>query len=143
MNSKHYKLLRYVLIILLMFSPMRSVMAMQSSHCDMSAMSAMSSSDFMQQSGITLSKNTETSNFPDSTFAHQHSDEQQQMNHKCCSSDGNSCGSDCDMGITVSLLMQVSLYSPVFVNTEKLILSSPELLIRALTPPSRPPLIIS
>jgi len=128
-NIKQNNVLRYVLIILLMFAPMRSVLAEQASHCnmdDMSAMSATASTHQMQLSQPDL--------IPD------HINQSQQSQHECCCCDAGSCAGNCDMGMTVSLLMQVSSYSPHFVNPEKLMLSATALLLRTLSPPSRPPL---
>ena len=129
MNIKFDNVLRYVLIILLMFTPMRSVLAEQVSHCNMDDMSATVSTHHMHVS--------QADHIPD------HINQSQQSQHECCCCDADSCAGNCDMGMTVSLLMQVSSYSPVLVNTEKLILSSSKLLIRALSPPSRPPLTLS
>ncbi len=133
MNPKHYKLLHYVLIILLMFAPMRSAFAMESSHCDMdgdmSSMSAQSMSPGMQMSRVQYNSQTEQMNH-------------ETMNHDCCCCD-DGCNSNCDMGTTASLLMQVSSYSPVFIKTDNIFISSPDLQLRALTPPSRPPLTLS
>lgn len=140
MNQKYHKLLHYVLIILLMFSPLRGAFAMESSHCDMAGgmdMSVQSSSGFIRSS------NDLNSNQIYQYQTHQQIDQAaEQMDNDCCCCD-DSCNSNCDMRTTVSLLMQVSSYSPVFINTGNIFISSPELQLRALTPPSRPPLVIS
>ena len=138
MNPKHYKLLHYVLIILLMFAPMRSAFAMESSHCDMDgdmgSMSAQSMSSGMQMSSVQDNSQMERMNHEPMNL--------EQMPHDCCCCD-DGCNSNCDMGTTASLLIQVSSYSPVFIKTDNIFVSSPELQLRALTPPSRPPLILS
>ncbi len=119
-----------------MFAPLRSAFAMESSHCDMdgdmSSMSAQSMSPGMQMNHEAM--NHEQMN-------HEQMD-LEQMNHDCCCCD-NGCNSNCDMGTTASLLMQVSSYSPIFIKTDNIFISSPELQLRALTPPSRPPLTLS
>ena len=43
MNIKRYNFLHTVLILLLMFAPLRGLMAMQAPHCEMDDMSAMGS----------------------------------------------------------------------------------------------------
>jgi len=121
-----------------MFAPLRSTFAMESSHCDMdgdmSSMSAKFMLPDMQMSSV-QTDNIQTSSRMEQT-------KQEQMNHDCCCCD-DGCISNCDMGTTASLLMQVSSYSPIFINTGNIFISSPELQLRALTPPSRPPLVIS
>jgi hypothetical protein len=131
-NIKYDNVLRYVLIILLVFTPMRSVLAEQVSHCNMEDMPAMS---------VTVS--THHMHVSQADQISDHINQSQLSQHECCCCDADSCAGNCDMGMTVSLLMQVSPYSPVLINTEKLILSSSKLLIRALSPPSRPPLTLS
>jgi len=128
-NIKQNNLLRYVLIILLMFAPMRSVLAEPVSHCDMDDMSSTASMHQMHQS--------------QAGFIPDHINQSQQSQHQCCCCDTSRCAGNCDMGMTVSLLMQASPYSPVFVNAEKITLYSAVLLLRTLSPPSRPPLILS
>ncbi len=54
----------------------------------------------------------------------------------CCDSD---CASNCDIGIAASLVMQISAYSPVFINASSSLGFSSDVLVRGLTPPSRPP----
>ncbi len=130
MNQKNHKLLHYVFIILLMFAPLRSAFAMESSHCDMDGdMSSMSAESMNHDQMNHEAMNHEQMNL-------------EQMNHDCCCCD-NGCNSNCDMGTTASLLMRVSSYSPVFIKIDNIFISSPELQLRALTPPSRPPLTLS
>ncbi len=143
MNQKNHKLLHYVLIILLMFAPLRSAFAMESSHCDMdgdmSSMSAQSMSPGMQVNRVQDNSQTEPMNHE--AMNHEQMN-LEQMNHDCCCCD-NGCNSNCEMGTTASLLIQVSSYSPVFIKTDNIFISSPELQLRTLTPPSRPPLTLS
>jgi len=117
-----------MLIIFLMIAPMRSVMAEQDSHCDMDDMTAMTSASSHQMH-----------------LSQSEVDEPQQTNvqHKCCCCDGNSCAGDCDMGMTASILMQDSTFAPVFASAAYVALFSSDILARALTPPTRPPLKLS
>ena len=128
-DIKHYTLLRYVLIILLMLAPFRSVIAMSSPHCDMADMSASHPMDSMS-SGKSMSHH-----HPDtSTIA---------VKHKCCCCDTGNCAGNCDMGMSVSLLVQDTFYAPVIVAITASVIVSSDLLIRALTPLSRPPATFS
>jgi len=68
--------------------------------------------------------------------------DQSVANKQCCCCD-NDCMSNCDMGVTASLFMQVSAYTPDFVKTTNSISYTSEILVRALTPPSRPPANLS
>ncbi len=132
---------------------MRSTFAMESSHCDMdgdmSSMFAQSMSPGMQMSRVQDNSQMERMNHEPmnhEAMNHEAMNHDQmnleQMNHDCCCCD-NGCNSNCDMGTTASLLIQVSSYSPVFIKTDNIFISSPELQLRALTPPSRPPLTLS
>ncbi len=58
--------------------------------------------------------------------------------HQCCCCD-DGCASNCDMGINVSLIMQTTPYGPIFKKLLKSVNTSTNILVRALTPPSRPP----
>ena len=117
MNTKANKFLHYVLIVLMMFAPASGSLAAQSSHCDMSNMSSM-----------------------DSGPSHQGHVEQTEKNN-CCDTDN--CASNCDMGMTVSLFIQMSSYSPVFLAVTESAVFSTEVLVRSLAPPSRPPADLS
>ena len=109
----------------MMIAPVRSVLAEQDSHCDMEDMSAMSqvSSHQMHQP---------QSDVDESKLADIHS--------QCCCCDGDNCAGNCDMGMTVSILMRDSIFRPVFASASNVTIFSPEILARALTPPTRPPL---
>jgi len=121
-NTKANKFLHYVLIILMMFAPASGSLAAQSSHCDMSNMSSMNSE------------------LMDSDSSHQGHALQTEKNN-CCDTDN--CASNCDMGMTVSLFIQTSSYSPVFLAVTESVALSTEVLIRSLAPPSRPPADLS
>jgi hypothetical protein len=134
-NINHYKPLHYVLIILLMFVPLRSVMAVSPGHCDMDDMdmSEMSASmpghDMHNMSAATDSYDVMT-------------DDQTVADSGCCCCD-NDCVSYCQISIPASLIIQASDFSPVFLRASKIHSYIPELLPGTLTPPSRPPALTS
>ena len=135
MNRNHYKPLHYVLIILLMFAPIRSAMAVQQTHCDMDEMNIDEMSMSMQDHAM---HDMSSADHPIELTI----DEQAVSNTQCCCCD-NDCVSNCEIGVSVSLVMQVSVYSPVFVNTSNTHSYISDLLLRTLKPPSRPPAITS
>lgn len=122
--------------MLLMFAPLRSVMAMQQSHCD-TGDSTIEVSTTASVSKMHAMHDMSAMSLPDSS-----NQNSEQSSHQCCS-DGNTCANDCDMGVAVSLLIQTSIYAPLFINVAEAenISSSP--IIRELTPPSRPPAAFS
>jgi len=113
----------------MMFAPVRSALAIQQSHCDMDSeeMSEMMSSDVQEVHDMSAMTS------PDAT------DQNSDINHNCCCCDSG-CAGNCDMSIVASLIIKPSSYSPVLLTAENLISNSPDLQVRALTPPSRPPL---
>jgi hypothetical protein len=117
MVISHYKLLHYVLIVLLMFAPVRGAMALQQVHCNMDDM-------VMESHDMASMPSTDT---------------KQQADRQCCCCDGADCASNCDMGMTVSLVIQQTPYIPVFKKVSESITISANILLRELTPPSRPP----
>lgn len=129
-----------------MLTPFRGVIAMSDSHCDMEEMQSASSHDEMAGTH-------DMSMMASTVSMHQHNPpqydqvavEQAVKKHQCCccDNDGSSCVGNCDMGITVSLLMQATFYAPVFIDVTEPAIFSPELVLRELTPPSRPPAILS
>ena len=128
MNSKPYKLLHYVLIILLMFTPFSGVVA---AHCDMEEMDASSSSTVMPGSVI-LAHDMSTMLSTDAMSS--------EMNaHGCCDDLSFNCSAGCDLGVNVSLVMQETSYAPVYKDSFKSVVISSKILFRELTPPSRPP----
>ena len=166
MLKKHNKILHYLLIFVLMVAPVRGLLA--ASHtalkaapqapCHMNGMNSDMSSDMRQDmsshdmSGHDMSSHQMSDHdmsLHDSTsesVAHDivipDPDRQQGVNNKCCCCDDD-CNSQCDMGLSAALILQVSGYKPVFVNAENSIGVSPRVLVRALTPPSRPPAQLS
>ena len=115
-----------------MFAPLRSVMAEQFSSCAMDEMSTMSSENLLHQ--MHLSQTT-----VDVSVSEPQASQQSTMQHDCCCCDGDNCASDCHMGMAASLFFQFSSYTPVYVNAANIALYASDLLVRALTPPSRPP----
>jgi len=143
---------------MLMFAPLRSVMAVQQTHCDMDAGVLVSNSDLVSSNSPVLHDmstmlSIESMHHKNQYAVTEHSanhqvadqlavEQQTESNHQCCCCDTN-CVSDCEMGMSVSLLMQVSSYTPLFTNAADSAIISFEILVRELTPPSRPPAIFS
>lgn len=131
----HHKLLHYVLIVLLMFAPLRGVVAMQDTHCDMDEMS-MSSSSADSSHEMMVSDEMHIMSSIDADALQQESG---QSDHQCCCCEGADCAANCDLGTVVSLVLQQSSYVPLFKDVSESISVSQNILIRELTPPSRPP----
>ena len=108
-----------------MFAPLRSVMAIQSTHCQMDDMPVMNSM-VQGQSAQDQSSN------------HMNHDQSTAVDQQCCCCD-DACAGSCDMGMSASLVMQSSSYGPVFRNVSESVSISTDILVRELTPPSRPP----
>ena len=140
MKIKRYKLLNYVLITLLMFAPMRSVLATQLMHCDMdvSAMNISTTVSTLNVSSVDMHASHDMSSMPAHDSSHQPSEKNQ---HPCCSS-AKICVSDCEMGTSVSLFTQTSNYAPLFINVAETEIISSVPIVRELTPLSRPPVKI-
>ena len=120
-----------------MFAPIRSAMAVQQAHCDMDGMNMDEMSMSMSMQDHAMHAMSSTDDPADLT-----TDQRAVSGTQCCCCDYD-CVSNCEIGVSVSLVMQVSLYSPVFVNTSNTDSYISDLLLRALTPPSRPPATIS
>ena len=118
-----------------MVAPMRSVMAMQQMHCDMDASSSVSE--------VSVSENHaghDMSSMSPLAFNQQATNQQpsEKNQHPCCSG-SDSCSTNCDMGMAVSLLIQTTSYAPLFLNVAEAESVSSAPIVRELTPPSRPP----
>lgn len=140
MFLKTHKLLHYLLIILMMFMPLRGVLAVTSAPCEMAHMSSSLNHQKMaashEMSTMASSKamhHQHNPSMPDQTVS--------LKTHQCCCCDDSngSCAGNCDMGMTVSLLLQTSSCAPVIINVTESSILSTEVLLRELTPPSRPP----
>ena len=116
-----------------MFAPLRSVMAMQQAHCDMGNHIAGKNAD----SSTVISDHTGNHDMMAMSMAASSS---VQNSPDCCS--GKSiCSSDCDMSISVSLLMQESSYIPNFTDVPGSVALTTGLIKKEFTPPFRPPLV--
>ena len=123
-----------------MFAPVRGVLAVQQSHCDMDDMSmnSMSMSTMMQSHDMSAMSSADISV---DMSAGKNTDK-----HQSCCCDGDcqaACMGSCDMNISASLLIQNSIYHPAFVKSTSSTGFSSEIIIRALAPPSRPPAQLS
>ncbi len=115
--------------MLMVIAPVRGALAIQDSHCDMEEM-VMSKHDGMMGSHDMMTHD----------MSGMMSSEQPQHNSKqCCCCDGTDCAGQCDMGMSVSIVVQQSSYVPVFKDVSESITVSENILVRELTPPSRPP----
>jgi len=116
-----------------MFAPLRSVMAMQQTHCDMANHIAGQNA----QSSTVISDYSGDHDMMAMSMADHSS---VQNSHDCCS--GKSiCTGGCDMSISVSLLMQESSYLPNFTNVPASVAQISYLIKNEFTPPFRPPLV--
>ncbi len=117
-----------------MLAPLRSAFAGQMMACDMKASLPEVSSADVAMSAEHCQQQIDLSTVEDPV--------EYQGNHmvkSCCNDDG-ACKSDCHFAITASLFMQQTQFSPALINTDVLENITNTLLVRALTPPSRPPL---
>ena len=124
--------------MLLMFAPLRSVMAMQQTHCDMANHIAGQNA----QSSTVISDYSGDHDMMAMSMAANSSEHKsvEQKSHDCCS--GKSiCTSDCDMSISASLLIQESSYTPNFTNAPGSVALITVLIKKEFTPPFRPPLV--
>ena len=135
-NIKRYKSIHYLLIILLMCAPFRTVMALDTEQCHSkdaissisNHMDSMSSHDAMQHEGHQMMMSGDTGT---------------ELSQQCCCDVDSSCASNCEIGMMVSLVVQQSLYSPVYIDVSDATMVSASLLLREITPPSRPPARLS
>lgn len=111
-----------------MLVPLRSVMAMAPQHCKMDAMST---HEMATMSSAEMK-------------SHQHSTAATaDIKHKCCCCDDGKCAGNCDLGMSISLLVQESLYAPFIVAVTASVINASAILIRPLTPLPRPPATLS
>lgn len=133
MVINHHKLLHYVLIVLLMIAPFRGIMAMQDTHCDMDEMNMSSS---VADTGHDMMASHDMSAM---SFTQAIQQQSSQPGHQCCCCDGADCVANCDIGTVVSLVLQQSSYIPLFKDVSESFVATQNILVRELTPPSRPP----
>ncbi len=141
MNTQHYKPLNYVLIILLILAPLRSVLASQLMACDMEETSAV----VMAEAGDSMNHCEHLSHDMSIDMPQDKQLSDDSASHKntvqvtsCCSDD--SCKSNCHFAVSASLFIQNSEYLPMLFSTDVFETSVTTLLVRELSPPSRPPL---
>ena len=127
--------------MLLMFAPLRSVMAMQQIHCDMGNHIAGMNADQNAESSTVVSGYSDDHDMLAMSMVTSTSDQKKSENsHGCCS--GKSiCTSNCDMSISASLLIQESSYIPNFTNIPGPVTQITDLIKKEFTPPFRPPLV--
>lgn len=136
-----------MLIMLMMFAPLRGAIAVQQTHCDMNEMAMPSAGDNVMpghdMSGHDMTAmNSMVAVHQEMAYqesSHEFDQSSLQPDHQCCCCDGADCAGNCDMGMTVSLLLQQSPYQPVFKGEAESATVSSTVLLRELTPPSRPP----
>jgi len=124
-NSKRYKLLHYLLIILLMFAPLPVVMA---AHCDMDAFSGSAVMPGSAMEAHDMSAMLLTDSMSSEKYG-----------HGCCDDLSAKCSIACDLAINVSLILQETPYSPAYNVSFQSASLTLKTLFRELTPPSRPP----
>jgi hypothetical protein len=159
-NIKNYKLLHYVLILLLMLAPLRSVFAMQFVACDMKSMPSPAVTDSVMTAGHSrhaladvsigdsASKKSVNSINRASHQVEQAVNQQATLQadlhvskqSKDCCGNSNTCLSDCHFAISVSMFLQTVDYSPLLLNADIFENVSITPLVRELSPPSKPPL---
>ena len=134
--------------MLLMFSPVRSVLAGQSEHCNMdemkSSMSEMKTApsydnDKHASHDMSAKTSKNSKHLTQHPVSHHNVADQAAAHQCCCCDDADACSGNCEMGMSVSLVLQESFYSPVFKDASRSGVFSSTVLIRELTPPSRPP----
>jgi hypothetical protein len=146
-NVKHYRLLHFVLIFLLIISPLRSALAMQLMQCEMENMMDDVTANMAVASHHaemhTMHVSTNASPVGSSHQLHVMQTESAQpvsdQHQCCCCDDGSNCMGNCDLGMNASLVILVSAYTPAFVEVTQAPIISTDVIIRELTPPSRPP----
>ena len=124
------KLLHSMLIIMLMLLPLRGAFAMQLVACNMDDTSATMSLEHCQHKAA-LSASA-------GSVVKQHAS----TPYKGCCSNGGACMSDCHFAMSASLLVTDSGYAPVLLATAVIATISNALVVRELSPPSRPPLTL-
>lgn len=118
-----------------MFAPLRSAFAMQFMSCNMQPPPTKAESSSMMVSPTTEHCQHMSVDAPvdDSVYPVSHTVK------SCCNGDAP-CSSSCHFAISASLFLQAADYSPALINTDTFAIISNALLVRELSPPSRPPL---
>ena len=147
MNTLHYKPLHYALIILLILAPLRSVLASQLMACDMEKSPAVITLDAgadvtpdhcQHGSSDTAAGKVKSKNLQgDNPTKYQNI-----LQAKSCCSDSDACQSNCQFALSASLFLQHVEYLPALFSEAAFEAASHAVLVRELTPPSRPPLLL-
>lgn len=155
MNINRHKFIHYLLIVLLTCAPFRSVMALQTQACHSGEDAMASHSDYMSagmnDSDVLVSVQMDSHAHHQSMMMEKsaeadivNADSSADVSaNQCCCDDHSNCQSGCDMGTMASLIVQQSLYSPILIDASESVMVPSSLLVRELTPPSRPPASIS
>lgn len=137
MHPKTYKLLRLFLIVMLTITPLRTVTA-GNSVCKMEVTDNTPSSVMMSEHATghhNMEQHVQMVSVDDNSMI---------SNQYCfCDDSQGVCSSNCDMGMSVSLVLQELSYASVILDVSESVITSSNILLRELTPPSRPPAAIS
>lgn len=125
--------------MLLIFAPLRSVFAMQlmAGDMDVSTSNTASSSVIVNPAVLSVEH---CQHMMDSTQVDDRTAYQLEYVAKSCCNDNGPCKSNCHFAMSVSLFMQHAGFSFALLNVATFDAISSTLLVRELSPPSRPPL---
>jgi len=126
-----------MLIILLMFAPLRSVFAGQLV-CDMK-MSMSKAASVVDDVTVDKAVSAQHCQYMMDSAPADERVEYQVLAKSCCDDDG-ACSVDCHSVVSISLFMQDADYSSALLSSVTFDNISSALLVRELIPPSRPPL---
>lgn len=121
--------------MLMMFSPVRSAMAMEQSHCDMNDNVAVDSAIISEH----LDSEHSGHNMMAMPMIDDSGIQKSENAHDCCSG-SNSCVDNCNIHVSVSLLTHETTYIPNLTNVSESVVLIPDLIKKEFTPPFRPPL---
>ena len=137
MYPKTYNLLRWFLIVMLTITPLRAVTA-DVSGCKMKTADNVHTASMMSDHAA---GHHQTGQHEQMTKA----DDSSAVSHQCCccSDSTSACAGNCDMGVTASLILQELSYSVAVLAVSESVITTSNILLRELTPPSRPPAALS
>jgi hypothetical protein len=137
MHPKTYKLLRWLLIVMLTITPLRAVTA-DVSGCKMNAVDNVHTVVMMSAHAT---GHHHVGQHDQATKA----DGNSTVSHQCCCCDDSpsACAGNCDMGVSASLILQELSYAVAVLAVSESVITTSSILLRELTPPSRPPAAIS
>ena len=127
-----------MLIILLMFAPLRSVFAGQLMVCDMK-MSMSETVPMTADVAVDMASSEKHCQYMMDSVPVDDRVEHKTLAKSCCD-DGGACSVDCHSAVSISLFMQDADYSTALLSSVTFDAISSALLVRELIPPSRPPL---